>query len=291
MKRRGRHIVVVAFAAGALAACNLIAGFESEYVVGSGTEGGTIDSPVDTDSSTDGPVVLDGNSDAPTDGGTDGPLCPVANELFCDDFEDADAALFGWSDLRDFEGDASVRVLPAVGHGSSAGLDVVMDKNASGTSIAAWLAKAVTGGSPLLYRKYQLDFDFEVLSKPLKMSYAALGILTFPSGGPDREHGIGVYQSDLISKLQPTAATVPSTGTWQHARVVLERVDGSADMYDRITFASDQTGVLKEIEKSPPSYFSPDGGGVQVRLGTFNTGTGVDVLHARFDNVVVRGWN
>ena len=96
--RRARRTGIVALAAIGLVACNIIAGFESDYVVG-GSSGTASEAGTDGPSS-DGPT----DPDAKTDASTDAPVeaqapfrctgSDAAYRVFCDDFEETTGAPF-----------------------------------------------------------------------------------------------------------------------------------------------------------------------------------------------------
>jgi hypothetical protein len=295
MARRARSVVVLAVCAGALVACNLIAGLTEDYAVvpqdgaAPGTEAGA-DGAADGDGAkADAPISMtDGGMDSGTEAGPTVPFCETVDAgdaalVFCEDFEEAGTSPFGFDSIFSANtADASFTVDPAGGlNGKSAGLRVVTDKGAP--SAAVWVEKIIAGNDPNQHAHYEAQLDFE--DEASAISYTALGLLTFDDGtSPVREHGFGTFANGtVLSKLSPQSDTVLDSHSWHHAVIRLDRPSVGAP-YDRYL----------EIDSTPitvtPAMSLITTGGVELRLGTFNTGSGTSVLRACFDNVVVREW-
>ena len=305
MARRARSILLLAACAGALVACNLIAGLTEDYaVVGAKGDGSTPndeasgDGSMNTDGSMQDSPVSEGGQDGGKDTSTTGPFCAnlfagdAANVSFCADFEEGGTQTglnpFGWDSIfRAGTPDASFTIAtPAMSGNGSAALDVVTDKAAAGTSSAAWLEHIIQNGDPNAGGShYEAEMDFIDVSSPI--SYTALALITFDDGmAPIREHGFATTTGTTVSNLNPPGMSITDGHTWHHAIIRLDRptVGGA---YNR-TLRLD----AKELSISPAMTVTTMGG-VKLRVGTFNTGTsGGDtaVLHARFDNIVVRQW-
>lgn len=288
--RRLRRLIFVAAAACVLVACNLIAGFESEYSVG--TSSGNVESGAETGN--DGPVDADGSTEGSTDAQPDAErtFCQQANDEpvtlgFCDDFEKVGATSpfeFGTIDVTT---DASFSVV-ARGPRSSA-LRVVLT-NSSGTSVRGWLSKVV-GGVPSSYRHLELEFDVRVAAQTL--NYAALAILTFESGA-DREHGVAVEAPLQLGRLSPRSGfVVADDEKWYHCRVTLDREDAGGTFKRSIVITDILSGVQTPVDGpgGTAGLSAPDGGTVELRVGAFNTATNNGSLAVEFDNVIVRRSN
>lgn len=287
-----RAILALAGFAAALAACNLLAGLTEDYAVDpdsatpSMTEAGDT-SMVDpdgskADSSMDGEVSVDAGRDA----APDGPFCKSIDAsavVFCADFEEAGASPFGWDSVFKGNTPSAVFTVDPTGGYYGAGLDVVTQKDAS-ASAAAWFETIIVAGDPNQHAHYEAELDFQDVASPI--TYTALGIITFDDGSSNpREHGFGTFNNGVsLSKLSPQGPeSILDKKEWHHAFIRLNRPTVGA-RYDR-TLTIDKTDVVVT-----PAMALINSGGVQLRLGTFNTGTGSGVLHARFDNVIVRQW-
>lgn len=285
MARRGRLLAFVAIASSAtLVACSLLTGLDADYTLqtAGGEAGKDGDIPGDGpggDATNDSQPPVDGGPDAKTDGSfCDG--IDRTNVFKCFDFEDAAAPKFGWSSVKADEGDASVTVDPSVGYLGTDGLKFIMTKGAVG-SPAAWLDEIVFSGNPRQNAHYEIEFEFQELA--MQISYTAFANLTFPSGGADREHGIGNYMATYFSKLQPENLDVADEQKWHHGLVRLDRADGGTTFDRTITIDRKPVDATKGLS-------SPTTGGVEFRLGTFNTGLQSGLISAAFDNVVIRVW-
>ena len=288
--RRARRTGIVALAAIGLVACNIIAGFESDYVVGTSSgvpgEGGLPD--VVEDRATDSSVEDVQNDNVLPDGRVPG-FCETVDASACIDFEDPTKVPppnLGFNQLMIMSPDASIQVEPKAGNGGSAGLHVRMfEATASAaTGNIAYAETVVAGGDPGAFTHYEVEFDFK--RGDIATDYAALGILTFPDEPGEREHGIAAYpQNSLLSTLSPVGPTPVSdpTRAWWRASIKLSRTDASAT-FDRVV----KIGTTTVNTAAGKPY--PGTGGTVLRLGTFNTGINVGELNVYFDNIVVRRW-
>lgn len=279
-------IAAIAFA-GALAACNLIAGLGEDFVVdpnaGDGpvtpTEGGTDGRP---DGSTDGQ-----QTDAPADNAVGDARfsCVGVDADFCDDFETPTVdPNFGWTSTQrsPTASDAAVAILPEAGIGGSYGLYVSMYESTPGFSTGdfAWLTQSIGGPDPRNNALIDVEFDFRVPERTV--DYLATGILAFPNGGAPGEFGVAAYPTNKVSHTggTPAADAVGPNSAWHHAHIVLERTDAS--IVKRTAF------IDTKLQSSTGGHAVPGAGGTELRLGTFNAGAGVGVNSAFFDNVIIR---
>lgn len=287
--KRSHRVFVAGAAACVLVACNLIAGFESDYSVGSSgsTEGGNPDGP-NAEGSTDSPI----NPDSSAEAGDAGTFCQRASGfVFCEDFDKAGAVSpFEFSKVEtspDASFDASVAVVPRSDGTNALRVEVA---NASGTSALAWLSKSV-GSAPSSYSHFELELDVRVTGQTL--NYAALAILTF-STGADREHGIASELAAQIGRLTPRAEFVEGIGKWYHCRLTLDRPEGGAT-FKRNILISEVGSDAGPIEIDGPGgtsgLSSPEGGTVELRVGAFNTAPNNGTVAVEFDNVIVRRSN
>lgn len=290
--KRAHRVFFAGAAACVLVACNIIAGFESEYTVGSsgssgGAEAGNPDGP-NAEGSADSTVEDVQNDNALPDGRVPA-FCENVDASTCIDFEDPTKVPppnLGFNQLMIMSPDASIQVEPKGGNGGTAGLHVRMfEATASAaTGNIAYAETVVAGGDPGAFTHYEVEFDFK--RGDIATDYTALGILTFPDEPGDREHGIAAYpQNSLLSTLTPVGPTPVSdpTRTWWRASIKLTRTDASTT-FDRMV----KIGTTTVNTASGKPY--PGTGGTVLRLGTFNTGINVGDLNVYFDNIVVRRW-
>lgn len=300
MAKRARSIVLLAGCAGALVACNLLAGLTEDYALS--VEAGT---GMTNEAGDEGTVDPDGSKpDAPgnetsvdaADGSTPTvPFCDRINDagdatvVFCSDFEapglSTDPTPFGWTDIKFFNGpDASFTRDPQGGY-EGAGLSVVTNKPVSATSAAAWLVHLVTPGDPNVAAHYEAEMQVKSEASPI--SYTALGILTFDDRDASvREHGVAANSMNaFVQNLNPsTVVNVSNAGVpWHHVVIQLDRPTVGAQYNRKLTIDS-MSGTVN------PAMSFTSTGAVELRIGTFNTGSGTGLLRARFDNVVVRQW-
>ncbi|MBS2016564.1 MAG: hypothetical protein JST00_27010 [Deltaproteobacteria bacterium] len=285
------HAIVGAVAS-ALVACNLLAGFESEYSVGGSsgaTEAGTTDTNVAPDV-----VTPDGAPDAPNDTGSDAKPFSCADEDggslgFCQDFEKTGLATpFGFDAIDDTAPDASITI---VNGPPSRFLRVVMPNPTGANAIRTLLGVQVAPGDPRAWSHYELDFDVRI--PDTSIDYAALAILTFPNGGADREHGISIEGDPQrnLGRLQPQGVNTlkADKDTWFHCHLTMDREDGGTTFRRRIVLTNTSSGLAKEVDNSP-ARSSPTSGGTDVRVGAFNTSPDIGSITVELDNVVARRW-
>lgn len=290
--RRARRTGIVALAAIGLVACNIIAGFESDYVVG-GSSGTASEAGTDGPSS-DGPT----DPDAKTDASTDAPVeaqapfrctgSDAAYRVFCDDFEETTGAPFKFEKF-DATTDATVALTTRSADSRALKIEMV---NTTGTSALAWLSRVAVAGNPRDAAHYELDFDVKVAEPTL--DYAALAILTF-SAGADREHGVAIERPSSLGRLQPqTGARVVTNApeSWHHCHVTLDREASGTTFRRQIEITNLDTGMKVGVDGDggTTGLSSPTAGGVELRLGAFNSAPNAGAIKAEFDNVVVRSW-
>jgi len=284
--RSRRALLVAGGLAAGLVACNLIAGFESEYsVVGAVGEAGT-DGSTDSDGAVDGSQPPDS---AITDAGSDARFCALVDAFFCDDFEDGGLMLrYEKLNADASAADASVIVDPTAGRDGTGGLRVTLYEGTQPAlpGVVAYVEKTIASGDPGAFLDYEVEFDFRNVDRGA-VDYYALGIVTFPNGGSDREHGVATYAPNTVSKLHPPGDNIVADGNaWHHARIRLSRPAGAAKL-DRIIQLDDQLPDGGYADQST-GYSFPTTGGTVVRIGIFNTGAGTGAVHATFDNLVIR---
>ncbi len=291
MRPRNFRVMIAAIGfAGALAACNLIAGLGEDFVVDPDAAGGPV-TPTEggtdgqADAATDGPPTTDAPTDRFVPDAAVLLFCDLADtgtngNGFCDDFEsDAGPPEFGWTSVL-IERDASVRVSPKVGVGGSRGLDVYLSQPTGGSS-NVWLAKTLT--TAVSDTRVELEFEFNVAS-PVTIFSAGLGMLTFPAGGSPKEFGISTYMNaSVISQLGTIDAQQKaiSPNKWYRTLVVLDRPNTGALFSETVTV--DGT-VVDTVSNITPA------GSTEIRLGLFSTAGSTGSMRVRFDHVVVRSW-
>jgi hypothetical protein len=291
--RRAHRLMMVAGAACVLVACNLIAGFESEYTVssdsGTTSETSNPDSPV----APDAPVNPDGGPDGPGDTGID--VRPFscndedASSLgFCQDFEGVGAATapYGFDVVNNTSVDASFAVTSGP---TSKFLRVTMHNPSAANGILAQLSAQVIPNNPRAWVHYEVDLDFRVPATTL--DYAALSILTFPSGGSDREHGISVEGATAknLGRLQPQGSNTLKNdpANWFHLHLTMDQEDSGTTYRRRIRLTSPTATTDCDDQ---PGLTSPTFGGTDIRIGAFNSSPNSGSITVEFDNVVVRRW-
>lgn len=283
--KRAHRVFIAGAAACVLVACNLIAGFESEYSVGSssGGEGGPPDGTT-AEGSTDGPATTDGSNDGGLDAKVDGAYCSTvaAGFVLCRDFEDNPSGpKFGLGGAVALPDAASqIQLLGEGGVGGTKGLEVTFDRAAGGQYV--YVHSTLLGGSPSVNNLFEAEFDFRIAQRG--PDDLALGMITFPGEATaDREHGIAYYPGELVWKMGGTGGSIADTDppAWHHAKITLDRDAGAIPLRRTITIDGmpvDQSG----------SHPIPDAGGAELRLGAFNVGTGTGTTKIVFDNIVLR---
>jgi hypothetical protein len=294
MARKARSIVIVAVCAGALVACNLIAGLTEDYAYNAANGDG---GPGSTDGNTDGMGLTEGSTtDSPSgDAGTDakndaitGRFCDGVDKTgldFCADFEDDPVGVApAWTPgLNDTTGvDASVKVMASAGHDSARGLDIQCDTSNTGISRNSFFARTLPPtDAPATFLSYDIEFDFRLVSSAI--TDEAVGVLNFTGASPE-DHGVAAYPSmSLISKLSPKGAApgVADSFGWHHARISLTHAAAGTPFNKSVVVDEDAGAVV-----DTGSVSTTNTSATQVRIGIFSSGFGAGVVHATFDNVV-----
>lgn len=296
MAMRSRHFRVLLLTlgcAGAIGACNAIAGLGEDFVVDPSRSDGSLPTNEAGSDGQSGDGGTDAQaSDAPTDtfvpDGATGPFCASADsgtngKGYCWDFESADGPpSFGWSGKLSPTGYA-MDVIADAGAAGSRGLDVTLTQSTGSKN--GWLFQTLPfAGAPNAFSHMELEFDFNVVS--VTALYATgLGMLTFPAVSADvHEFGVSQYKTgSTVSRLSVEGSEAALVkGTWQRAKIVLDRPDGAVDFVERVT-----VGV---VEVDTQTGIKPGTGATEIRLGLFSTSGENGSIHAKFDNVVLRRW-
>jgi hypothetical protein len=291
--RRAQRLLIVAGGACVLVACNLIAGFESDYSVatdgGTTSEGSNPDGP-DPDGSTDSPVGNDGSKESSTDGGTDANFCqPLdgAAPVFCDDFEkttsdDDGGPPAGWNDVMR-QSASTLDVKPGVGMNGSGGLEAVLSQPVAG-SRTMWITRVIGDSASTAHYEVALD----VKSGANQFFSVWLASIGFPSASPaEQDHGFGIKQG--AGDWQTMNGTITyaqnDMSSWYHARITLDR-EGA--VFHRRVFIG-KPGAEQQIQDDNNHTL---GGNAELRLGIFFTpgaATGQSAT-VYFDNVAIWRW-
>jgi hypothetical protein len=207
--------------------------------------------------------------------------------VLCDDFETESAPLFGF-DLSTLTPDAgSAIALSSDGGAGNATrvLDVSLTQKADAGQSAYLTKNLPDAGAPDSFLHYEVELDFRVVGTAT-LAYVALGGLQFP-GGAIKEHGFAVYDGNVFGRLVPKDFAVKDDkNLWHHARIVLDRPQGSAVSAFTTTITVDGTTIDNVGGVDPGTA-----GGSKVRIGGFDTApTAAGSMHAQYDNVVIRRW-
>ncbi len=289
--RRGRAALLLATVFGAsLVACNLIAGFASEYQVGGttppGDEGGGPDgsnpesSTTDTQPPTDGPQT-DSGLDAPVDAN----FC-VPNEAgavyFCDDFEGAfDAGKpAGW-DFVQVQAPSTISIAAAEGINGSKALKVTLTQSGQ-LSRTNWVRKLLGALVP----HYEAEFYIRAPATPTStLFYGVLADVAFPgtTQGSQEDHGLSVGNNGTTFRGIGGVGTPVNDGlhVWHRVRIQLDATSGT--VYTRRLF-------IDEVKSEESSNHDLAGTtGPEMRLGIFFTPDGANATQTiYFDNIVIR---
>ena len=237
--RRFRAMLMAIGCAGAIAACNAIAGLGEDFALdpnaadgslASMDEGGTLEGGGRDGSRTDGQLP-DGGSDTSTTDGAAETFCATADsgdnaKGYCWDFEMAGGPPnYGWNAPR-IEKDASLKVLLGSGIDGSHGLEVYVEQKVGSLS-NVWLGKTLTSAAGDVH--LELEYEFAVQASANIMYSAGVGMLAFyQTGTAPNEFGVSTYEYSVVASRLKTldstkAAPIAPDGSWHKARVVLDR--------------------------------------------------------------------
>lgn len=288
---RARAITGTAFFACALGACNLLAGFESEYTVGtmSAEGGGDVGAGVGEGGASDGSP--DAGFDANRDAGPDGRFCEIYGDAsgvtYCWDFEEVRSGpSFGWDLFENTYGEAGVE--NGIGVGGTRGLRATVS-NAAG-SARVFLIHESEDIDPtfLAYSRHELTFSLAITKKST-LQTCVLGSLGFRDGtATPRYAGISIWRDQDALDISDTPGGAPSghnvapgdAGTWHTGTIRYER-DGGPTSYYVTVF------VDGEKVDGPRAFSATNAGKTQVAVGAFYSSPSGGV-EAVIDNVLLR---
>ncbi|MBX3185940.1 MAG: hypothetical protein KF819_02950 [Labilithrix sp.] len=288
--RRARLVTCFAIGAFALAACNLIAGFESDYTVRApGSEGGEGGGPGDEDAPFDGGTDATSATDAPLDVQPDGRFCDFYDAAprdptitWCSDFEAAHGSpLFGWTNFENTHGEAGVE--DGIGREGSRALRATV--TAASSSARVMLLRG--GDNFLSYRRHELTFALKI-TRTTTTSTCVLGSLGYNVGTTPYYTGVAVWRLANVLDVSDTPGGVPKdppgvepTPGWHTGKISYERDGGSPFYWAKVTV---DNNVVDE------RAFHADGGAgaTQVAVGAFYSGADDGGVEVVIDNVLLR---
>ena len=213
----------------------------------------------------------------------------AAADFFCTDFDDAavgpDGVPTGWTSVVNANNAGTIALLDDAGMDASRALDITVSAGAvlqQDTRLRVVLAPLNEANT---YLHYQLDFDLRVVT--MSGTYVELGALAFVAGSTstngiaDYDVGGGSFALSHETNGGTPVRRVANDTAWHHAHVVLDL--DSLGSYKR-ALSIDGLDVTEDLSEHP----IPAAAGTELWIGVFGGNFGAGIVHAQFDNVVLR---
>ncbi len=282
-------------------ACNLLTGLDADYQAKSEKallpEAGSTDSTRETD------AITTRAPDATTDARTL-PFCDALRRGVSNDEDYVCTAFDTDAEVIIKTGDANFNGWNIENGTNNGRLELRTGGGVDGSNAAEFFSGAESTAQPQkylyrqfsnthtanTYKRYDLEFDFYILSSTF--DYEALALVTFTNdpNASTKQHGLAGYGPQTPHIVGRVAKTVGSPTlenqplSWRHAHLSLVKTNVTSSSFEQTLLIDKQEFVeraakIVDITSDSPTF---------VRLGVFYTGPARGSARVRFDNVMFR---